>query len=785
MNARSLIFIICTSISFFAIHYYYNSNQEKELKEWHKEKETEMVDLLSREERQANVSAQDLNETVFYSDKEGQNFYSVGTEIDGAYLLLSTKDYPKSLYIQNGRTTKEVFLLAEASKNSPAVFGQSPPLFQSPSFSDNDIFYILCPSCKKGENISYAKQEQGRVYLHPQINNDGIAFVKRNGKFIPVAVFYNQSKRFRPLKDFFSVREFISQERSSTVSRQALDEEFYVLENEYQQLVFSTAGGALSEINLPLKTNKSSKSLVNPIKFDRIMERDYPENDLFPQNAYFAIKNGEKVQIAKGKLGGYYPLIRRSTYHKNGTEKKKISPRYYAYNIISDDLEVENLIYKVKRFEKDLIEFEANQPYRKITKTYTLNKNKAPYMFDLVVNIDGEDSGLYLSSGIPEVELLSGNSVPVLKYRMTNSGKSKVTSISLPSNLSIDQSVYPDWICNSNGFLGMILDPQTDTKPGFLSEKVEGINAPTRLSLIDAQYDLYPVEKFPGYLYSLPIKKGTTDFLLFSGPFQDGLLKRLDQIFSVPIENYNPDYISAKSDHGWFSFISEPFGKFLFFLMEIFYKITSSWGISIILLTIALRLMLYPLNAWSIRANKNMQAMAPKIKEIQEKYKKDPKRLQMETMKIYREKGGSPFVGCLPMLIQLPFLFGMFNLLKSTFELRGASFIPGWINNLAAPDVLFSWSYPIPMIGTEFHLLPLLVGLLMYWSQKMTMAASSNAPAKGSDQAKQQKMMSFLPIIMVIFFYNLPSGLNIYFISSTFLGMIQQKWTKSKNPPKR
>jgi len=140
----------------------------------------------------------------------------------------------------------------------------------------------------------------------------------------------------------------------------------------------------------------------------------------------------------------------------------------------------------------------------------------------------------------------------------------------------------------------------------------------------------------------------------------------------------------------------------------------------------------------------------------------------------------NPISGCLPLLIQMPFLIGMFDLLKSTFELRGASFIPGWIDNLAAPDVLFSWSTPIFFIGTEFHLLPFLLGGVMFLQQKV----SSSLPTDGrplTDQQKQQKMMgTMMTGVFTIMFYNFPSGLNIYWLSSMLLGIMQQWWTQKR-----
>ena len=194
--------------------------------------------------------------------------------------------------------------------------------------------------------------------------------------------------------------------------------------------------------------------------------------------------------------------------------------------------------------------------------------------------------------------------------------------------------------------------------------------------MIDAEHQLYPPEKYPGYKVLLPLRAQTMQFRYYAGPFEQSILKKVDETYADPATGYNPDYASALSFHGWFTFISAPFAKFLFILMNLFYQLTTSWGISIILLTVALRLMLYPLNAWSIKSSVKMQEIAPKVSAIQERYKKEPKRAQAEVMNLYREKGINPLTGCFPMLIQLPFLIGMFDLLNSTFVLRGVSFIP-------------------------------------------------------------------------------------------------------------
>ncbi len=554
-------------------------------------------------------------------------------------------------------------------------------------------------------------------------------------------------------------------------------ESFYVLQNDYQQLVFSTRGGALAEINLPLQNN-DPKSLVKEIDIDREILKQSPQNAQFPLRPYNIVQGGNSVLQDKLAQGGFYPLLRRPILNLNGTQKSSVDPSYYALTIVGDDAPN----YRVTDFTETSIRFEGSSRGRKITKTYTVPQVRSgPYCFELAINIDGDASNLMLSSGVPDVELVGGAYAPQLKYQVKVVGGADVEEIKLPKDGIIqDLAVNPFWISNCNGFLGLIMDPLTGMPNGYRVQKVDGSVLPTRLTLIDPAYQLYPAASYPGYATLLPLQSGPTTVRVFAGPYDESLLKTLDALYDEPTLNYNPEYNLAISIQGWFSFISQPFSKFLFFLMQMFYAVTHSWAVSIVLLTIALRAMMYPLNNWSIKSTVKMQEIAPRIKAIQEKNKKDPRKAQMEVMSLYKEVGVNPFSGCLPMLLQMPFLIGMFYMLKSSFPLRGAPFIPGWIDDLAAPDVLFSWGQPIWLIGNEFHLLPILTGLVMFIQGKMTQKLPKD-PSKLTDAEKQQKMMgTMMSVVFTIMFYGFPSGLNIYFMISTLLGIAQQKYLMSK-----
>ena len=564
--------------------------------------------------------------------------------------------------------------------------------------------------------------------------------------------------------------EFLAEKVAPNKNR----EELYVLENNYQQLVFSSNGGSLVEINLPLSTT-NPESIIRPIHIDKELENDAPRNEVFPLFPAYQYKNGSKEKL-EGVRGGYYPLLRRDIVNSQGDILHAVPESDYSLNVIGR--ENSSLHFSVKSFSENSIVLQASQSGRKITKTYSFPDENAPYCFYLTIKVEGDASNLWLNSGIPEVELISGSFTPELKVQTTQKNKVSVERLSLPKEINTVTLKELDWIANSTGFFVFLMDPLSPIPPGYKTEKIEGKQAPTRLSLIDEKYNRYPADKYPGYQTMLPLKANEEITLrLYAGPLDKNTLVKVDKIFTDPKNKYNPNYAGAWSFHGWFSFISEPFAKFLFWLMQIFFFFTRSWGFSIILLTVALKVMMYPLNAWSIRSMQRVKELTPKLKEIEKKYKNNPQKKQQEQLKLYREKGANPFMGCFPMLLQFPFLIGMFDLLKSTFALRGASFIPGWIDNLTAPDILFQWDYPFFFIGNQFHLLPILLGVVMWIQAKITRPDNPNP----SEQEKQQAFTgNFMAIFMTALFYHFPSGLNLYWLSSTVLGILQHKFTKAK-----
>lgn len=815
MNKQTLLFVALMTVTLFLVNTFFESRNQDTLRQWNEQQETLRVKKakdLAEEIKSRTASPADLPIAEMFSDADGTKPVAMGVIVKNSLLTLSwDKEVPKELYAKKlgsvEKPAKFVLKFESPGEHQPLLYQiegsqELMPIGVLPEYGKYDLqlisFFPPPTEIILGEYtdnqfslpVDQLMQLRNEDRTQGKTRQNAIVLMKTAEGYQPVAVY--EPSLEEPLVLLATIPNLKSlttkpEAKTAITTAQKSQERFFVLENSYQQLVFSNYGGALLEINLPFTSKEDKESVVKEIEFDREMVADHPYNAYFPAHPYNTPgenPQGPFQENAQGHLGGYYPLLRRDLIAKDKRRSVRIPPRLYALNIVSEYPELAELVYEVKQFDKNTITFEATQSHRRITKTYSIaSEDKGgPYCIDLTIKIEGDSRGLWLTSGVTEVEWISNAPAPSLKYRITRNNKPYVEQIDLPKDSTTVSSINPDWLSNSNGFFGVILDPLTEINAGLKVETVSGSVAPSRLLEIDPGQDRFNPQNLPGYLTMLPLKNngGTMNFRIFAGPYSESILNTVDQTYSDPTIGYNPDYIACQSFHGWFAFISEPFAKFLFILMKFFYTLTGSWAISIILLTVALRVMLYPLNAWSTKSMVRMQQIAPEVTAIQEKYKKDPKKAQLEIMNLYRDKGVNPLSGCFPLLIQMPFLIGMFDLLKSTFELRGASFIPGWIDNLASPDVLFSWSTPIFFIGTQFHLLPILLGVVMFFQQRFMSTAPSDPKLMTEQQRQQRTMGTVMTFVFAIMFYHFPSGLNIYWLSSMLLGMLQQWWTQKR-----
>lgn len=216
---------------------------------------------------------------------------------------------------------------------------------------------------------------------------------------------------------------------------------------------------------------------------------------------------------------------------------------------------------------------------------------------------------------------------------------------------------------------------------------------------------------------------------------------------------------------GFFGF----FSKALLLVMNWLHNALSvSYGWAIIVITVVLKIIFWPLTAASTRASQKMAALAPQINALKEKYKDDPAKFSQKQMEFYRENKINPVAGCLPMLVQLPVFFGLFAMLRTAIELRGASFL--WAADLSASDTIFYIS------GFPINPLPLFYISTAIWQTHITPMSPGMDPS-------QQKMMRWMPLMFLVVLYNFSSGLALYMTVNNLLTILQTKMTKKPDAP--
>ena len=215
--------------------------------------------------------------------------------------------------------------------------------------------------------------------------------------------------------------------------------------------------------------------------------------------------------------------------------------------------------------------------------------------------------------------------------------------------------------------------------------------------------------------------------------------------------------------------------------MEWMYKFIPNYGVVIIILVLLIRIVLHPITKKSQISMTKMTKLGPMAEEIKKKYASNKQEMQKQLMSLYKEQGASPIMGFLPMLLQMPIWIALYSAISASVALRGAKFLPFWITDLSAPDALVTFTtITIPYLKwhiSEFNLLPILMGVAMYFQQKMMPGTASSASSVTSNPQleQQQKMMKIMmPFLFPVMLYNAPSGLNLYIMASTFAGVIEQ-----------
>ncbi len=317
---------------------------------------------------------------------------------------------------------------------------------------------------------------------------------------------------------------------------------------------------------------------------------------------------------------------------------------------------------------------------------------------------------------------------------LLNNKYEEIASSDLKNEKSLSGQIA--WISYQEDYFMTAFVPEAESQGNFLARLL-----PSGLLEATWSVSLQPI------LSGNPFSTRST---LYMGPRDLDMLKAIGRKLDLAI------------DFGWFDIIAKP----LLYLLKFFNQYAGNYGIAIILLTILIKILFWPLTHKSYKSMKEMQKIQPLMAKIREKYKDNREKMNKEMMSLYKTYKVNPMGGCLPMVIQIPVFFALFRILGNSIELRHAPFVL-WINDLSAPDRLFHLPFTIPLMTppSGIPVLTLLMGASMFIQQKMT-------PTPGDPT--QAKIMILMPVIFTFMFINFPSGLVLYWLVNNVLSIGQQ-----------
>ena len=388
-----------------------------------------------------------------------------------------------------------------------------------------------------------------------------------------------------------------------------------------------------------------------------------------------------------------------------------------------------NLVFRQQSVTKDSISFVYEDQNKRIIKKFIIPNNS------YVIELDEQIQNLSPSALVLNTQLVLGRLDLSTKNR-----QSRYQDIFLGNKeKTMHLSARKDFSGSDVKFIGL--------RDQYFCTIVEPVNMSTNAYI----KKITPQESEVGlFMSEANLKPGAQighSYRIYLGP-QD--LKILN--------NAKPEW-TAMIYFGTFDFIAQ----LLLQLLGFFYSLVHNWGLAIIILSISVYFLLFPLSIKQMRSMKEMQLLQPKIEALRQEFKDNPQQLNKEIMELYKEHKVNPLGGCLPLLLQMPIFFALYQALIRSVALRGAHFL--WIKDLSSPDKAFIFKNSIPFLGNQVNILPILMAIGMFVQQKISMAKATG------EAAQQQQMMSIImPIMFGVIFYQMPSGLVLYwFVNSLFM----------------
>ena len=333
-------------------------------------------------------------------------------------------------------------------------------------------------------------------------------------------------------------------------------------------------------------------------------------------------------------------------------------------------------------------------------------------------------------------------------------------------SLDLKSSLLQGGMMNNSSYQGVAFstdqDPYDTTRLRNLDESISYLSRSGWVSFIqkyffaaligseDSVYNFFAHPADSGvYRMGYTVEKGEVSNLVYKHSHRVFVGPKIRKDLAERAEN-----LELSIDMGWFWFLSQPMVWFL----DLINEFIDNWALSIIVFTIILKLILFPVTAKGFVSMGSMRKVGPKMKELQDRYKDDRQRLSQEMMKLYKTEKVNPLGGCLPILAQMPFFIGFFFALREMVELRHASIF--WLSDLSVPDPLF--------------VLPVVFGLIMFFTQKLS-------PAPPSQDPMQQQVIKYMPVVFSIFFFVFPAALCLYSVINAGVSLGQQRYLYKKH----
>ncbi len=492
-------------------------------------------------------------------------------------------------------------------------------------------------------------------------------------------------------------------------------------------------------------SNKTENSISNNLKIDQKFEEEIIS--LENENILFEISTGG-AEIKKILLKNF------SNYDEEPLYLVDNNKSIFSYDIPigrnsvinSADL---NYTYQVIKPGSEIILSGIIDEQRSLDLTFKLDKDSSIVDFLIKLN-DSNRSNNYES-----VELIWGrdsfrNSKSIdyeNRYTSLAYGFEEKKDSYLSAGGSTNKNINSvNWISFREHFFSSILILKNQVNDVFISSEDLAGN-----ETLDNKFT-------KRFLANVPLNLDSDDSLGFSmyfGPTDYETLK----VYNLNLEN------SVQIGWGIFGWLN----RFIFFPLFSFLTNYFSYGLSIILMTIIVKVAIAPLTYKSYESQVKMRVLKPELEVINEKYKDDPMKKQQETMNLYTRSGANPMSGCLPALLQMPIFFALFVFFPAAFSLRGKSFL--WADDLSSYDSILDFGFSIPLYGDHISLFPILASIAIFFYTKMT-TGQQMMPASQTGGVNMKVIMYMMPIMMLFFFNNYASGLSLYYFISNILTIV-------------